>query len=113
MMVSEKYLTPSNYDNGADAADDQSMFGGHDRDFNRYTTDSFTRSIRPPLQDTPGTPENGFNWRFGSAHPAGLHVVYADGSVHQIEYGVDELMWFKLGGRADDDITIVPATWAW
>ena len=113
MMVAEKYLNPNNYDNGVDAADDQSMFGGHDRDFNRYTVDNSTRSVRTPLQDTPGTPENGFNWRFGSAHPAGLHAVYADGSVHQIEYGVDALVWMKLGGRNDDDLGFVPTTWTW
>jgi hypothetical protein len=113
MMVGEKYLTPTNYDNGADAADDQSMFGGHDRDFNRYTVDSCTARVNPPMQDTPGTGECGFNWRFGSAHPAGLHIAYADGSVHQIEYGVDLLIWMKLGGRTDDDVGFIPTTWPW
>jgi hypothetical protein len=113
IMVGEKYLNPLNYDNGVDAADDQSMFGGHDRDFNRYTVDNFIRGVALPQQDTPGTPENGYNWRFGSAHPAGLHIAYADGSVHQVEYGIDQLIWMKLGGRSDDDLGFVPTTWQW
>jgi hypothetical protein len=113
MMVAEKYLTPNNYDNGADAADDQSMFGGHDRDFNRYTVDNCTAGINLPRQDTVGTGECGYNWRFGSAHPSGIHAVLCDGSVQSIEYGVDPLVWMKYGGRNDDDIQIVPTTWPW
>lgn len=113
MMVAEKYLNPNNYDNGVDAADDQSMFGGHDRDFNRYTVDNALRRINPPQQDTPGTPENGFNWKFGSAHPSGIHAVLCDGSVQTIEYGVDELVWLRYGGRNDDDVQVVPTNWPW
>jgi prepilin-type N-terminal cleavage/methylation domain-containing protein len=113
MMVAEKYLDANRYFDGTDAADDQSMFGGHDRDFNRYTTDSCTQRVNLPLQDTPGLTECGYNWRFGSAHPAGIHAVYADGSVHQIEYGIDALVWMKLGGRTDDDLGFVPTSWRW
>jgi prepilin-type N-terminal cleavage/methylation domain-containing protein len=113
MMVAEKYLRTDHYDRGVDAADDQSMFGGHDRDFNRYTTDSFLRQINPPQQDTPGTPENGFNWKFGSAHPSGLHAALCDGSVQSIEYGIDPLVWMKYGGRNDDDLQTIPQNWPW
>jgi prepilin-type N-terminal cleavage/methylation domain-containing protein len=113
MMVAEKYLTPGKYSDGTDAADDQSMFGGHDRDFNRYTTDNCTQQINPPLQDTPNTGECGFNWRFGSAHPSGLHAVLCDGSVQTIEYGIDLLVWMKYGGRDDDDLQQIPTQWTW
>lgn len=113
IMVGEKYLTPDHYDNGVNGSDDQSMFGGHDRDFNRFTVDADTRSVATPLQDRPGLTGAGYRWRFGSAHPAGAHVTYADGSVHQIEYGIDELIWMKMGGRNDDDLTFVPTNWQW
>jgi prepilin-type N-terminal cleavage/methylation domain-containing protein len=113
MMVGEKYISPDLYDNGVDGSDDQSMFGGHDRDFNRFTIDADTRSVATPVQDRPGLFESGYRWRFGSAHPAGIHVTYADGSVHQIEYGIDALIWMKMGGRSDDDLSFIPTTWPW
>ncbi len=38
--VGEKYLNPDNYTNGADAADDQHILMGLDRDVNGYTGNS-------------------------------------------------------------------------
>lgn len=113
MMVAEKYLTSTHYDNGRDAADDQGAFVGHDRDANRYTVDSCTQRINLPIQDIPNATGCGYNWRFGSAHPAGIHAALCDGSVQSIEYGVDELVWLRYGGRNDDDVQTVPTTWLW
>ena len=39
----------------------------------------------------------------GSNHLEGLHMAFCDGSVHFIEYDVDGRIWYRLGGRNDDD----------
>jgi prepilin-type N-terminal cleavage/methylation domain-containing protein len=125
MMVGEKFLNPDFYTTGEDPADDQGLFSGHDRDFNRYTYGSNVNNIpiaqwqdrlkaevaapsnsptrlREPLQDRPGLGER--NWNFGSAHPGSFHVVMADGSVQAVEYAVDLDVWRLMGGRDDDRV---------
>jgi prepilin-type processing-associated H-X9-DG protein len=37
---------------------------------------------------------------FGSAHPAGMNAVYADGSVHTIGYNIDGVLFNSLGTRS-------------
>ncbi|MEO2049488.1 MAG: DUF1559 domain-containing protein [Pirellulales bacterium] len=113
MMLGEKFLNPDNYATGQDPADDQGLFSGHDRDFNRYTfgkgggtaqrqrnvASDDVRRIIPPLADRPGL--SGQDWTFGSAHPGGLHVVMCDASVQTVQYDVDLDVWRVLGGRDD------------
>jgi prepilin-type processing-associated H-X9-DG protein len=45
------------------------------------------------------------DWRagfgFGAAHPAGINAVFADGSVHNIKYGIDADVFNALGHRSD------------
>jgi hypothetical protein len=38
---------------------------------------------------------------FGAAHPAGFNSVFADGSVHNIKYGIDADVFNALGHRSD------------
>jgi prepilin-type processing-associated H-X9-DG protein len=115
MMVGEKYINPDWYTDGNDPADDQNIFVGHDRDMNGYTIDISTRDVAPPMQDRKGAGGDGYYWRFGSAHPGGIHAVYVDGSVQHIEYDVDRLVWLKLGGRNDGDATEADLAnrWPW
>jgi prepilin-type N-terminal cleavage/methylation domain-containing protein/prepilin-type processing-associated H-X9-DG protein len=44
-------------------------------------------------------------WRavsfFGSAHPAGMNALFADGSVHNVKYGIDPQVFNALGARDD------------
>lgn len=106
--VGEKYLNPDHYFNGESPADDQSLFGAHDRDVNGYSGDTRNPAYNinnipageflPPLADTPGV---AFNWSFGSAHPGTFHMVFADGSVHGISYGIEPRIHWALGGRDD------------
>jgi prepilin-type N-terminal cleavage/methylation domain-containing protein len=127
MAAGERFINPDNYTNGADPADDQGLFSGHDRDFNRYTygsnrndltntnykavlateiaarSDDRTR-IFPPEQDRPGVSDGRWNWTFGSAHPSNFHVVMADGSVQSVAYDVDLDVWRLMGGRDDDRV---------
>jgi prepilin-type N-terminal cleavage/methylation domain-containing protein/prepilin-type processing-associated H-X9-DG protein len=41
---------------------------------------------------------------FGSAHPTGINAVFADGSVHQIGFEVDVVVFNNLGSRNGDEI---------
>jgi prepilin-type N-terminal cleavage/methylation domain-containing protein len=41
---------------------------------------------------------------FASAHPAGAHVGFGDGSVEFIADGVDRELWRRLGNRADGQL---------
>src|SRR6056297_2292933 len=108
ICVGEKYLNPDRYVDGQDAADDQNIFLGIDRDVNGYTASATRSSTNPqpvaeylPRRDRPGL---GLNWTFGSAHNAVFNCVFVDGHVESIEYGVDYLVFWGMGGRDDGAI---------
>jgi prepilin-type processing-associated H-X9-DG protein len=58
-----------------------------------------------PAHDQNLVASQGDTWRsisfFGSAHPAGMNAVFADGSVHNIKYGIDPQVFNALGNRDD------------
>ncbi len=37
--------------------------------------------------------------RFGSAHPAGINVLYCDGSVRFVGYDINRTVWQQSGQR--------------
>lgn len=39
--------------------------------------------------------------QFGSAHPVGFNAALADGSVRQLSYGIEPLVFHRMGGRSD------------
>jgi prepilin-type processing-associated H-X9-DG protein len=41
---------------------------------------------------------------FGSSHPSAFNCVFADGSVHSINYDIDRLLFDYLGDREDGEI---------
>ena len=41
---------------------------------------------------------------FGSAHPGGCNMVFCDGSVRTISYGVSETVHQHLGNRKDGEV---------
>src|SRR4051794_16904855 len=90
LMIAEKYLNPDNYVTGIDPADNKSMYVGCDNDIYRS-------NYSPPMQDI-----SGFNdyVRFGSAHPGGVNVGLADGSVRTVTYSVDVAVWRAFGHRS-------------
>ncbi|MEM9658968.1 MAG: DUF1559 domain-containing protein [Planctomycetota bacterium] len=103
--VGERYLNPNDYTTGADPADDQHIFGGHDRDVNRFTgTGTFVGGVPvednmlPPVQDRPGLQ---LNREFGSTHPAVFHMAMCDGSVDSVSYEVAPEVHYARGGRDD------------
>jgi prepilin-type N-terminal cleavage/methylation domain-containing protein/prepilin-type processing-associated H-X9-DG protein len=89
-LVGEKYLNVNNYRTGQDPGDNESMYVGYDNDVNRCTAS-------PPMQDMPGTADT---FRFGSAHPGGVNMLYCDGSVRIVEYGVDPAVHLAAGRRS-------------
>ncbi len=94
IAVGEKYLPKQNYENGADAADNENMYVGYDNDLYRSTNGVYGL----PHQDSEGVANQ---LVYGSVHPAGFNAVFCDGSVHVIQYTIDALVYNCLGNRGD------------
>jgi prepilin-type N-terminal cleavage/methylation domain-containing protein len=99
LCIGEKYLTTTNYTNGQDAADDQNIFLGHDRDVNGYGT----AALRP-YRDQPNLARD---WNFGSAHDTVWNGVKCDGSVQSFTFDIDIVALQALCGR-NDQLTVNP-----
>jgi type II secretory pathway pseudopilin PulG len=95
IMVGEKYLPPRNYENGADAADNENLYVGFDNDNSRSTNPN---SYYPPRRDN-----NAFaNLQiFGAAHTSGFNVVLCDGSVRGLSFNIGKDPFQRLGHRSD------------
>jgi hypothetical protein len=118
LMLGERYINPDFYLDGNSPRDDQNIFVGHDRDVNGYTyritfnlrsnnpQKKFTYVDSPNNHYTPEQDRAGWNgileWQYGSAHPAGIHVVFCDGAVDSVAYGVDPKVFCYMGGRDDE-----------
>jgi prepilin-type N-terminal cleavage/methylation domain-containing protein/prepilin-type processing-associated H-X9-DG protein len=100
MMVGEKYIYSGLYEGGS-SSDDTGWTDGWDPDIVRSTG-------LPPLKD--GTTDKMMSeystgawpyweFHFGSAHPGGINVVFADGSVHGVSYDIDLEVFNALGTR--------------
>ncbi len=88
-LAGERYLNPDHYENGQGLADNECMYAGFDNDNYRVTRDA-------PLQDRPGLVDH---FRFGSAHRAGLNMVYCDGSVQFVNYDISPAVHRAAGSR--------------
>ena len=88
-LAGEKYLQPEHYTTGTDGADNENLYIGFDNDILRTTNDV-------PLRDTRNFYDT---FRFGSAHPNGLNMLYCDGSVHFINYTIDAAVHLRAGDR--------------
>lgn len=99
-MVGEKAMNSDAYtaNDGVtiiDHGDDQGYLVGHNGDTVRS-------SSNPPMPDTPGV--NPFEF-WGSAHPAVLNMMYADGSVSSISYDIDSEVHKGNGTRGGEEVT--------
>jgi hypothetical protein len=90
-LLGEKFLSTLNYDNGRAWYDDQSYYIGFDQDVN-------LSSFYKPELDFPQTNE-GFSFRFGSAHPNVFHMLFCDGSAHAVSYDIALETHKSLGSR--------------
>ncbi len=93
-LIGEKYLNPDHYTTGGDAADNENMYVGYDNDLYRTTHLNHPN----PRMDRQGV---GNTYVYGSAHASGFHMVFCDGSVHTVPYGIDREVHRRLGNRAD------------
>jgi prepilin-type N-terminal cleavage/methylation domain-containing protein/prepilin-type processing-associated H-X9-DG protein len=94
ILLGEKLVMTDMFVNGADPGDNECAFTGMNNDIQRTT-------FVPPLPDrpynkTPQTPISS-TYRFGSAHPTGVNVVFADGSVRVIGFGIAADVFRPLG----------------
>ena len=98
-MVGEKNVRPQAYEGGnsgaeVDFGDDEGYLIGHNGDCVRS-------SGYPPFPDHPNA-HLYQNW--GSAHPAGFHMMFADGSVRMINFDIDLDTHRALGTRAGGEV---------
>lgn len=102
ILVGEKCLRLNNYEKGYGAGDDQNLYAG-------YNSDTFRATGHIPVQDywDPLNSDVSDHW-FGSAHNGGLNVAMCDGSVHAINYGIDEAVFKGIGNRMDAKPTANP-----
>jgi prepilin-type processing-associated H-X9-DG protein len=122
MMVAEKFVFVNQYQ-GGNGCDDTGPFEGVDGDTVRSCatlqssilhdgTNIGPVPLSNPHQDVTinSVPQlMGDTWntsmQLGSAHPAGINAVFADGSVHNIKYGIDPDIFNALGNM-DDGTTL-------
>jgi prepilin-type N-terminal cleavage/methylation domain-containing protein len=98
LMIAEKFIRPMNY-LGGERGDRMgwAQFGGLDTCRSSTSLDGWTAN---PSMDRNDIAEDQDDL-FGSAHPAGMNSVFADGSVHNIKYGIDADVFNALGCRDD------------
>lgn len=101
LMISEKSVKPENYLSG-DWHDDRGWSDGWDPDVVRCTADELVPDRKYSKTGTD------VGYMFGSAHPAGVNAVLADGSVRVIVYNIDRTMWDRFGNRQDGNQLILP-----
>jgi prepilin-type N-terminal cleavage/methylation domain-containing protein len=93
LMVGEKRLNL--YKLGGNMKDDNQGYAvGYDRDTVRYTGPTY-----PPAPDfsRDGPYDDDGGLRFGSSHSGSFHVVFADGAVHNISYGIVPKVFNQFG----------------
>jgi prepilin-type N-terminal cleavage/methylation domain-containing protein/prepilin-type processing-associated H-X9-DG protein len=122
ILLGEKWLRPDQYLTGA-WNDDHNFASGLDQDTMRIAD-------QVPLRDTTKNPFTGVTvaasennpccdyWRdpdnfmpsprlgsrFGSAHPSGMNVLMADGSVHFLQFGINQTLFYNLCHKSDGNV---------
>jgi len=94
-LLGEKSIDPDNYTTGKSLGDSNNQYVGHSSDISRWTATA--GAPLPPQQDKPGASPLGF----GSAHSAGFHMAFCDGSVRKINFNIDPSLHMQLSNRAD------------
>ena len=100
MWVGEKRAEPSRYLTGS-GYDDRGWTDGWDPDTIRSTIWPIGPDVdRANINDS----DYEFKFSFGAAHPGGLNAVFADGSVHTINYDTPQEVFNLLGNRNDGEV---------
>jgi prepilin-type processing-associated H-X9-DG protein len=108
-LVGEKYLRSDLYDGGG-KSDDQGWADGWDPDAIRSTcfqpyqdSDSIGFQFTPLNETGDLFGKDRDVYYFGSAHNGGFNTVFADGSVHTLNYEIDVALLDALATRAGDE----------
>jgi prepilin-type N-terminal cleavage/methylation domain-containing protein/prepilin-type processing-associated H-X9-DG protein len=90
-LVGDRYLNPEHYFDGLDGGDNEALYAGFDNDVYRVT-------FNPPQRDRAGFTDTRI---FGSAHGAGVNMLFCDGSVRLVSYDVDPNVFLISGRRSE------------
>jgi prepilin-type processing-associated H-X9-DG protein len=102
ILAGERWADSAHYTTGTHGGDNESMYAGYDNDNHRTT-------LFPPLADIPNLPANQSltaaiptpQFRFGGVHPGGVNLLFCDGSVRFIEFGINTDVFKAMGRRAN------------
>jgi prepilin-type N-terminal cleavage/methylation domain-containing protein/prepilin-type processing-associated H-X9-DG protein len=92
VLLGEKRMCILDYTTGTDGGDNETMYVGMDNDISRTTGNGSTGT--PPQQDSLNTTND---LLFGSTHPGGCNILYADGTVQWVEYNINPEVWYLAG----------------
>ena len=90
-LIGEKYLNPEAWELGSDGGDNETWCTG-------FNNDNFRCAYDQPWLDRFGVADT---YRFGSAHPSGMQMVYCDGHVETINYDLDVIVHRGNANRSD------------
>ncbi len=108
-LLGEKHLARQDYFNGNDPGDNESAYGGDDRDLQRFTSLDGRLPLLPyPDSRRDKLPRNLQGARFGSAHRSGFQMALCDGSVRLVSYSMDGDLHRDLGDRRDGTSVTLP-----
>jgi len=102
MMIGEKRLIPYQYLSGA-WHDDRGWTDGWDPDVMRLTSAPLGSDGKAEYDQNTGLVGD-IGYHFGSAHPNGLNVCYADTSVKFVPFMIDRNVFNRMGHRADNRV---------
>ena len=107
LLVGEKWLEPSTYNDRTARIEDEGYCNGWDNDtisFSGVGPSPYAPMV--PQPDTqPGLINGGL---FGSAHPSGIAGVLCDASVHFLDFSIDPVVWRLLCCRNDGKAVTLP-----
>jgi prepilin-type N-terminal cleavage/methylation domain-containing protein/prepilin-type processing-associated H-X9-DG protein len=122
ILLGEKWLRPDRYE-GGDWNDDHNFASALDQDTLRIgdqvpladtNNNPFTGVFVPHDDNNPccdyyrdpdtRNPSPRLGSRFGSAHPEGMNVLMADGSVRFLHFGIDQTLFYNLCHKSDGNV---------
>jgi prepilin-type N-terminal cleavage/methylation domain-containing protein/prepilin-type processing-associated H-X9-DG protein len=112
ILVGEKNLAKGDYGGNECNADNVGYAWGYDFGGSGNYDNTLGRADFQPMPDGPGSGDSagatsgnyGATHGFGSAHPNGFNAVFADGSVHTINYSIPLLQFEFLCGINDGGV---------
>jgi prepilin-type processing-associated H-X9-DG protein len=122
MVISERFLPPNDLNGGG--SDNTGPFSGTDPNTVRTTASAQVSEEGQPIalanphidanvQDWTAGPGWSTQMQLGSSHPAGINAVFADGSVHNVKYGIDPDVLNALGNMNDGTNLVGQSTDDW